>query len=64
MLTGVTLISKYQEEMTGYLSCIEADQIVMLQVVIIFLRNKGVPVTLKLSLEEWKTFRPLAVLVE
>jgi len=31
MLLGVKAISAYQEEMTGYLSCIEADQIVALQ---------------------------------
>jgi hypothetical protein len=33
MLAGVKLISKYQEDMAVYLSCIEADQIVALQAV-------------------------------
>jgi hypothetical protein len=33
MLVGVKLISKYQEDMTVYLSCIEADQIVALQAI-------------------------------
>ena len=31
MLTGVKVIAAYQEKMTVYLSCIEADQIVALQ---------------------------------
>jgi hypothetical protein len=31
MLAGVKLISKYQEDMTVYLSCIEAGQIVAVQ---------------------------------
>ena len=31
MLVGVRAISAYQEKMTGYLSCIEADQVVALQ---------------------------------
>lgn len=31
MLAGVKVIAAYQEEMTGYLSCIEADQIVAIQ---------------------------------
>ena len=31
MLAGVKMISKYQEEMTSYLACIEADQIVASQ---------------------------------
>jgi hypothetical protein len=33
MLAGVKDISAYQERMTGYLSCIEADQIVTLQAI-------------------------------
>jgi predicted outer membrane protein len=33
MLAGVKDISAYQERMTGYLSCIEADQIVALQAI-------------------------------
>jgi len=31
MLAGVKLISAYQENMEGYLSCIEADQVVAVQ---------------------------------
>jgi len=33
MLAGVKLISAYQEEMTTYLSCIEADQIMAMQAI-------------------------------
>jgi hypothetical protein len=33
MLAGVKSISAYQELMTGYLSCIEADQIMTLQAI-------------------------------
>ena len=32
MLAGVKVISAYQEKMTGYLLCIEADQVVAMQV--------------------------------
>jgi hypothetical protein len=31
MMAGVKMISKYQEEMTSYLACIEADQILAVQ---------------------------------
>ena len=31
MLAGVKVISAYQEKMTGYLLCIEADQVVTMQ---------------------------------
>jgi len=31
MLAGVKVIAAYQEEMAGYLTCIEADQVVALQ---------------------------------